>query len=92
MKVGINRNILECKADSSRIETGGRVCINRNILECKELPDIRKLHPENRINRNILECKVNSFQCDQQSRAVLIETYWNVKIFIPAKTIFEEKY
>ena len=31
------------------------------------------------INRNILECKVKLQQASSKQKAVLIETYWNVK-------------
>ena len=33
---GINRNILECKVISFRVESKSAKCINRNILECKD--------------------------------------------------------
>ena len=32
------------------------------------------------INRNILECKYHSERLDKLRIAVLIETYWNVKL------------
>ena len=35
---GINRNILECKDQSSFTADTGTYRINRNILECKESP------------------------------------------------------
>ena len=43
-----------------------------------------------RINRNILECKVILSNNRFGAARVLIETYWNVKIFISTKTIFEK--
>ena len=47
---------------------------------------------ERGINRNILECKDQKQSDDSEDGEVLIETYWNVKVFISTKTIFEEKY
>ena len=45
-EIGINRNILECKDQSSFFSYRAKVSINRNILECKALPDNQRLHPK----------------------------------------------
>ena len=54
--------------------------INRNIVECKGL----KTHQRNMeklqgINRNIVECKGDGKTEAVSTKAVLIETLWNVK-------------
>ena len=36
-RISINRNIVECKETSTRIEMWLDGCINRNIVECKEI-------------------------------------------------------
>ena len=33
----INRNIMECKDQKTKISDIGKLCINRNIMECKGL-------------------------------------------------------
>ena len=37
---------------------------------------------ERGINRNILECKAQCFRYRHKTFFVLIETYWNVKVFV----------
>ena len=56
-EIGINRNILECKDQSSFFSYRAKVSINRNILECKEIKKIQRSNGNKGINRNILECK-----------------------------------
>ena len=75
---GINRNIVECKAQGRRtpespvhvlIETLWNVkiiiAIDANLISC--------------INRNIVECKVKTAFLCFIAASVLIETLWNVK-------------
>ena len=66
--------------------------INRNILECKGYSTSEVQAEVDCINRNILECKVISLARSSAALSVLIETYWNVKVFITSKTIFQKEY
>ena len=61
-----------------------RIRINRNIVECKVRNQHRICTGRPGINRNIVECKAGilPFRCFQPG--VLIETLWNVKIFVCA--------
>ena len=56
--------------------------INRNILECKGAYLICIPFCVYCINRNILECKVIHTKRPFTVFTVLIETYWNVKLFL----------
>ena len=80
---GINRNILECKVWIYDWWRFSYKSINRNILECKGNSRKRGRHSRHCINRNILECKDHCCRLPSQTmRKVLIETYWNVKIYL----------
>ena len=56
--MGINRNIVECKAYLLTRSRSSRHCINRNIVECKEYTKREQQELLEGINRNIVECKV----------------------------------
>ena len=57
--------------------------INRNILECKGRSTRKNLYLSfSSINRNILECKGKPVLILSLALAVLIETYWNVKLLL----------
>ena len=56
--------------------------INRNIVECKENRLRIQIMSQTSINRNIVECKEPCKFNDVDNLFVLIETLWNVKIYI----------
>ena len=66
--------------------------INRNILECKVIRMFWQNHQMPRINRNILECKAVKSYIFLDVLVVLIETYWNVKIFFLLYLFSQSKY
>ena len=61
--------------------------INRNIVECKDDNRIVAMKQEFRINRNIVECKVFKVKRIPEPILVLIETLWNVKLFLWLKLL-----
>ena len=56
--VGINRNIVECKAVPASPDQKMAFRINRNIVECKVEESYKARTLASCINRNIVECKV----------------------------------
>ena len=86
----INRNIMECKDESREASGYECICINRNIMECKGISEYDGENPKGRINRNIMECKGISAKSRQSGLSVLIETLWNVKLFIAAQIHFSQ--
>ena len=54
---GINRNIVECKAEQAQQIEQNKTGINRNIVECKVTYPPSSLYLMTCINRNIVECK-----------------------------------
>ena len=53
----INRNIMECKDCSGKMDRQNILRINRNIMECKDLSTGNVHMTAAGINRNIMECK-----------------------------------
>ena len=51
-------------------------------MECKERTGYRYPCWEHRINRNIVECKGRTGSNSRAGKGVLIETSWNVKVFL----------
>ena len=79
----INRNILECKDDSSTDERVQKSSINRNILECKGILENAMIIFYIVLIETYWNVKANICQRLQLPDSVLIETYWNVKINEP---------
>ena len=57
-RIGINRNIVECKGTYKLRPVMVTVRINRNIVECKVFLCHASADWGKCINRNIVECKV----------------------------------
>ena len=81
-QASINRNIVECKERTGYRYPCWEHRINRNIVECKA-----QYYGYNGvawccINRNIVECKGRTGSNSRAGKGVLIETSWNVKVFL----------
>ena len=76
----INRNILECKYCSERLDKL-RIAVLIETYWNVKLEDYREIRAmQCGINRNILECKGRIRMVWPYGCLVLIETYWNVKL------------
>ena len=83
IRLGFNRNIVECKSrfDFERFLKG--VGFNRNIVECKFHASTSSLDRHLCFNRNIVECKLSKEPAEPPPPLVLIETLWNVNQIAP---------
>ena len=81
LKLGINRNILECKVVTVEEFSFDLLVLIETYWNVKPFPYSFLSSSGIRINRNILECKVNLQFRKVTVCVVLIETYWNVKRF-----------
>ena len=75
----INRNILECKGNLSRITAISQPGINRNILECKGATGSWYSCGSGVLIETYWNVKEDDRDIHYAMMNVLIETYWNVK-------------
>ena len=83
LNTGINRIRLEFKVHTGNIRHRNiSIGINRIRLEFKVVDGVDKFGEEEGINRIILEFKERMNLPDGSSEIVLIESYWNLKVYL----------
>ena len=88
----INRNIVECKAESTRPPCTSSWVLIETLWNVKSLTQRHSKLGQVRINRNIVECKDGFTPNLDDVVIVLIETLWNVKRFRLSRSSASPRY